>query len=91
MVETILITGATGTVGGEVIRQLVGINSEVSIKTAGHSLQKLEKIIEDDRIKSTQIDFNKPETLREALKSTDKVHIPLTCWQRLRMQEISNT
>jgi FlaA1/EpsC-like NDP-sugar epimerase len=45
MVETILITGATGTVGGEVIRQLVGINSEVSIKTAGHSLQKLEKLL----------------------------------------------
>jgi len=89
MVETILITGATGTVGGEVIRQLVGINSEVSIKTAGHSLQKLEKIIEDDRIKSTQIDFNKPETLREALKSTDKVFL-LTPFQSDMVQHSSN-
>ena len=89
MVETILITGATGTVGGEVIRQLVSINSEVSIKIAGHSLQKLEKIIEDDRIKSTQIDFNKPETLREALKSTDKVFL-LTPFQSDMVQHSSN-
>jgi saccharopine dehydrogenase-like NADP-dependent oxidoreductase len=62
--------GATGTVGGEVIRQLVSVDSEVNIKAAGHSVQKLEKIIDHDKIESTQIDFNEPETLREALKST---------------------
>ena len=89
MVETILITGATGMVGGEVIRQLVSINLEVNIKIAGHSLQRLEKIIEDDRIKSTQIDFNKPETLREALKSTDKVFL-LTPFQLDMIQHSSN-
>jgi uncharacterized protein YbjT (DUF2867 family) len=89
MVETILITGATGTVGGEIIRQLISINSEVNIKAAVHSLQSLEKIIEDDRIKSTQIDFNKPETLREALKSTDKVFL-LTPFQLDMVQHSSN-
>jgi uncharacterized protein YbjT (DUF2867 family) len=65
MTETILVTGATGTVGGEVVRQLASTDSTVNIKAAGHSLQKLEKNIEDDRVKSTQIDFNEPETLRD--------------------------
>jgi short-subunit dehydrogenase len=64
MAETILVTGATGTVGREVVRQIASVDSKVNIKAAGHSLQGLEKIIEDDRIKSTQIDFNEPETLR---------------------------
>ena len=52
-------------------------------------MQKLEKIIEDDRIKSTQFDFNKPETLREALKSTDKVFL-LTPFQSDMVQHSSN-
>ena len=89
MAETILVTGATGTVGGEVVRQLASIDSKVNIKTAGHSLQGLEKIIEDDRIKSTQIDFNEPETLRDALKSTDKVFL-LTPFQSEMFQYSSN-
>jgi uncharacterized protein YbjT (DUF2867 family) len=89
MTETILVTGATGTVGGEVVRQLASTDSKVNIKAAGHSLQELEKIIEDDRIKSTQIDFNEPETLRYALKSTDKVFL-LTPFQSDMLQYSSN-
>jgi uncharacterized protein YbjT (DUF2867 family) len=89
MTETILVTGATGTVGGEVVRQLASTDSTVNIKAAGHSLQELEKNIEDDRIKSTQIDFNEPETLRDALKSTDKVFL-LTPFQSDMLQYSSN-
>ena len=89
MTETILVTGATGTVGGEVVRQLASTDSKVNIKAAGHSLQELEKNIEDDRIKSTQIDFNEPETLRDALKSTDKVFL-LTPFQSDMLQYSSN-
>jgi uncharacterized protein YbjT (DUF2867 family) len=89
MSETILVTGATGTVGGEVVRQLASTDSTVNIKAAGHSLQELEKNIEDDRIKSTQIDFNEPETLRDALKSTDKVFL-LTPFQSDMLQYSSN-
>jgi hypothetical protein len=37
--------------------QLASVDSKVNIKAAGHSLQKLERIIEDDRIKSFQIDL----------------------------------
>jgi uncharacterized protein YbjT (DUF2867 family) len=73
--ETILITGATGTVGSQVIRQLASVDSEVNIIGAGHSLQNLEKIIEEDGIKSMQIDFSEPETLKGALKATDKVFL----------------
>ena len=89
MVETILVTGATGTVGREVIRQLASVDSEFNIKAACHSLQRLENIIEDDRIKSIRIDFNVPETLREALKSTDKVFL-LTPFQPDMVQHSSN-
>lgn len=73
--ETILITGATGTVGSQVIRQLASVDSEVNNIGAGHSLQNLGKIIEEDRIKSMQIDFSEPETLKGALKATDKVFL----------------
>jgi hypothetical protein len=59
MAETILVTDATCTVGGEVVRQLEIVASDVNIKAAGHSLQKLEKVIEADRVKSMQIDLNK--------------------------------
>jgi uncharacterized protein YbjT (DUF2867 family) len=89
MVETILITGATGTVGEEIVRQLARVDSEANIKAAGHSLQKLEKIIEGDRIIFTQIDFNEPETLRESLKATDKVFL-LTPFQSDMVQQSSN-
>lgn len=85
MTETILVTGATGTVGGEVVRQLASTDSTVNIKAAGHSLQGQEKNIEEDGIKSTQIDFNEPETLRDALKSTDKVFL-LTPFQSDMLQ-----
>ena len=64
MVDNILITGATGTLGSEVVRQLAGVDSEVNIKAAGHSLQNLERIIEDHKIKSMRIDFSEPETLK---------------------------
>ena len=85
MTETILVTGATGTVGGEVVRQLASTDSKVNIKAAGHSLKELEKNIEYDRIKSTLIDFNEPVTLRDALKSTDKVFL-LTPFQSDMLQ-----
>jgi FlaA1/EpsC-like NDP-sugar epimerase len=49
MAETILVTGATGTVEGEIVRQLERVTSDVNIKASGYSLQKFEKVIETDR------------------------------------------
>jgi uncharacterized protein YbjT (DUF2867 family) len=37
MAETILVRGAAGTVGSEVVRQLERVASHVNIKAAGHS------------------------------------------------------
>ena len=89
MVDNILITGATGTLGSEVVRQLAGVDSEVNIKAAGHSLQNLERIIEDHKIKSMRIDFSEPETLKDALKDIDKVFL-LTPFQPNMVQYSSN-
>lgn len=89
MFDNILITGATGTLGSEVVRQLASVDSEVNIKAAGHSLQNLEKIIEDQRIKSMQIDFSEAETLKDALKDIGKVFL-LTPFQPNMVQYSSN-
>lgn len=88
MVDNILITGATGTLGSEVVRQLASVDSEVNIKAARHSLQSPEKI-KDHRIKFVQIDFSKPETLKDALKDIGKV-FPLTPFQPNMVQYSSN-
>lgn len=50
MADTILVTGATGNVGSEVVRQLASVIPNVNIKAAGHSLQKLERVLKSDRI-----------------------------------------
>lgn len=51
MVETILVTGATGTVGNEVVKQLSGVIADINIKAALHSQNKVEKFnqIDDKR------------------------------------------
>jgi FlaA1/EpsC-like NDP-sugar epimerase len=43
MVETILVTGATGTVGSEVIRQLSENKADIKIKAAVHSVENAKK------------------------------------------------
>jgi len=43
MVETILVTGATGTVGSEVINQLASATEDVNIRAAAHSIENLQK------------------------------------------------
>lgn len=74
MTETILVTGATGTVGSEVVRQLSRDTSDVNIKAAVHSVENAKKI-EGDRVEAVQIDYNKPETLAAAFKDADKLFL----------------
>jgi uncharacterized protein YbjT (DUF2867 family) len=73
MVETILVSGASGTVGSEVVRQLFS-STDVNIKAAARSVEKI-KNLEGDRVKAISIDYNKPESLKEALKNVDRLFL----------------
>jgi uncharacterized protein YbjT (DUF2867 family) len=71
--ETILVTDATGTVGSEVMKQLSD-SSDTNIRAAVHSVDSLTRLKESNKnIEAVQLDYNKPETLKKALKSVDKL------------------
>jgi uncharacterized protein YbjT (DUF2867 family) len=73
--ESILVTGATGNIGSEVVKELLSDAPDVSIKAAVHSSQNVKKVKSDARVKVIQIDYNEPETVREALNGVDKVFL----------------
>jgi uncharacterized protein YbjT (DUF2867 family) len=74
--ESILVTGATGNIGSEVVRQLSSTAPAVNIKAAVHSAQNIKKVKEEgDRVNVVLIDYNKPETLKEALDQVDKLFL----------------
>jgi uncharacterized protein YbjT (DUF2867 family) len=73
MAETILVLGATGTVGSEIVRQLSS-TADVNIKAAARSVEKI-KNLEGDKVKAVPVDYNKPESLKEALKNVDKLFL----------------
>ncbi len=74
--STILVTGATGLLGSEVMKQLSSVTPAVKIKAAIHSVENLERVKEnDDRIEPVLFDYQKPETLREALRGVDKLFL----------------
>jgi uncharacterized protein YbjT (DUF2867 family) len=73
--ETILVTGATGTVGSEVVKQLSRATTDVNIKAAVHSIENVKKVVKDDRVEAVQIDYDKPETLAAAFKDADKLFL----------------
>ena len=73
--ESILVTGATGNIGSEVVRQLLSNAPEVSLKVAVHSSQNVKKVKDGGRVKVIQVDYNEPDTLREALEDVDKLFL----------------
>ena len=73
--ETILVTGATGTLGGEVVKQLSSSTPAVNIKAGVHSAQNVNKVKDGDKVEVVLIDYNKPETLKEALSQVDKLFL----------------
>jgi uncharacterized protein YbjT (DUF2867 family) len=76
--NTILITGATGTVGSEVVKQLSSATPAVKIKAAVHSVENMKRVKDDDdddRIEPVLFDYEKPETVREALRGVDKLFL----------------
>lgn len=69
---TILITGATGNIGGEVIQQLLA--KQVPIRGLVRDLKKAAKL-EAQRIELAQGDFSQPETLDAALQGVEKAFL----------------
>jgi len=73
--ESILVTGASGNIGSEIVNQLLGVAPAVSIKAAVHSRQNVKKVKDGDRVKVIPIDYNESDTLRQALKDVDKLFL----------------
>jgi uncharacterized protein YbjT (DUF2867 family) len=82
MVETILVTGATGTVGGEIVKQLSQRKENISIRAAIHSQNKsdnLKQIINNDkRIELIDFDYNKPTSVQKAIDKVNKIFLVTT-------------
>jgi uncharacterized protein YbjT (DUF2867 family) len=65
MVQTILVTGATGTVGGEVVKQLSSTGQKVRASVRSSTRVTNDKLKD---VELVEMDYNKPETLQELSK-----------------------
>lgn len=74
MKETILVTGATGTLGSEIVKQLSSNSANSLIRAAVHSLENAKKI-DFPGVEVLQIDYNKPESLTKAFSNVDRLFI----------------
>lgn len=80
---TILITGSTGNIGSEIIKQLSATTSDLNLKAAVRSgdanisISKNSSGEQKDkrRVQQMVMDFNRPETIMEGLKNVDKLFV----------------
>jgi uncharacterized protein YbjT (DUF2867 family) len=78
-----LVTGATGTVGSEVVKQLVSSSSsssldknDIIIKAAIHSQNKADNFIQYNKsVQIVNLDYNKPQTIADALNQVNKLFL----------------
>jgi NAD(P)H dehydrogenase (quinone) len=91
MAENILVTGATGTVGSEVVKQLLSAKGQkeedVIIKAAARSAN--DSTFRNLGVQAVELDFNKPDTLSGALRGVDKLFL-LTPFQSNMVDLTSN-
>jgi uncharacterized protein YbjT (DUF2867 family) len=88
LTETILITGATGTVGSEVVKQLSAKGENIIVKAAARSAT--DNTFENlNRVQVVQLDYYKPDSLGVALKGVDKLFL-LTPFQSNMVDLTSN-
>jgi len=77
--ETILVTGATGTVGSEVVKQLVFSSpdkNEIIIKAGIHSQNKADNFKQYNKtVQVVNLDYNNPETIADALNKVNKLFL----------------
>jgi uncharacterized protein YbjT (DUF2867 family) len=92
--RTILVTGATGTVASEVVKQLASSSSYSSgqsiIRAAVHSKNKVDKFSQygSEIFEIVNMDYNKPETIAAALDKVGKLF--LLTLPSLNMTDISS-
>ncbi len=72
MSNTILVTGATGTVGSEVVKQLSAKGA--TVRACCHTLSKAKKI-RGPGVEIVEVDYSKPETVEAAFKGVDKLFL----------------
>jgi len=71
--STILVTGATGTVGSEVVRQL-STKGQINIRAAARSANN--PTFKDLKsVEIVELDYNKPETLATSFKDVNKLFL----------------
>ena len=76
----ILVTGATGTVGNEVVKQLTSslqlLSSGSRVRVAVHSKDKADRLREENKlVEIVYMDYNKPETIINAVNGIDKLFL----------------
>ncbi|MBC5773970.1 SDR family oxidoreductase [Pontibacter sp. KCTC 32443] len=74
MQQTILVTGATGTVGREVVKQLSMLDG-IRVRAGVHSLIKGENLRRLPDVEVVEMEFNDPESLHAAFTHADKVFL----------------
>jgi uncharacterized protein YbjT (DUF2867 family) len=91
MPETILVTGATGTVGSEVVKQLLSAKGQreedIIVKAAVRSDN--DNTFRNLGVQVVQLDYNKPDSLSAALRGVDKLFL-LTPFQSNMVDLTSN-
>jgi uncharacterized protein YbjT (DUF2867 family) len=86
MVETILVTGATGTVGSEIVRQLSAKGETIKAAVRSANDNTFENL---NRVQVLELDYNKPDTLAAAFKGVHKLFL-LTPFQSNMVDLTSN-
>ena len=72
MSNTILVTGATGTVGSEVVKQLSAKGANV--RACCHTLSKADKI-RGPGVEIVEVDYDKPETVEAAFPGVEELFL----------------
>ena len=72
MPDTTLVTGATGTVGSEVVKQLSAKGA--SVRACCHTLSKADKI-RGPGVETVEFDYDKPETVEAAFTGVEKLFL----------------
>jgi len=73
--DTILVTGATGTVGSEIVKQLASSSSigKKIIRAGVHLLNKVDKLKQYKTVEIVNTDYYKSETITNSLQNIDKL------------------